>query len=171
MLVRDLPRQQQLLLEPPLEVDADPGVRQHLGPDDLQGDRNAELLILGLVHGAHAAHAEQPFDPVPAGEEHAGTEAAARPDKMRVTSSDGLGAGVIAPVISPPSDADSSAEQAIQRPVVSGVSVRHCGQTIGFAAAGAAGTAGGGHYPAETDPNPSTTNGSRRSPEQRPCAE
>src|SRR4249919_124794 len=58
------------------------------------------------------------------------------PDVMRVTSRDGLGAGVIAPVISAPIDADSSAEQAIQRPVVSGVSVRHCGQTIGFAAAG-----------------------------------
>jgi hypothetical protein len=29
-----------------------------------------------------------------------------------------------------PSSADSSAEQAMQRPVVSGVSVRHCGHTI-----------------------------------------
>ncbi len=79
--MRDLPREQQLLLEPPLEVDADPGVRQHLGPDDLQGDRNAELLILGLVHGAHAAHAEQPFDPVPPGEQHARTEPAALPGR------------------------------------------------------------------------------------------
>ena len=60
-----------------------------------------------------------------------------------MTSSAGLGAGVMAPVIRPPMAADSSAEQAMQRPVVSGVSVRQCGQTIGFAAAGAPETARG----------------------------
>ena len=72
VLVRDLPREQQLLLEAPLEVDADAGIRQHLGPDHLERDRDAELLVLRLVDRAHAADAQQPLDAVATGKQHPG---------------------------------------------------------------------------------------------------
>ena len=48
--------------------------------------------------------------------------------------------------------AESSAEQAMQRPVVSGVSVRQCGHTIGFAAAGVPEQLEDVNYPAGTHP-------------------
>ena len=59
VLVRDLAGEQQLLLEPLLEHPGGLRVGGHFGADGLERHRNAELGVPGLVHGAHAARAQQ----------------------------------------------------------------------------------------------------------------
>ena len=70
----DLPREEKLLLEPPLVVTCGLGIGHHLRPNDLQRDREAQLLVQRFVDGAHAADAEHPVDPIPAGEQAARRE-------------------------------------------------------------------------------------------------
>jgi hypothetical protein len=68
VLVRHLARQQQLALEAPLEIARGLRVRRDLRPDDLQGDRDAELVVPCLIDGAHSARAEQTDEVVPGSE-------------------------------------------------------------------------------------------------------
>ena len=76
--VGDLPRQEQLPLEPPLDVAGRDGVRHHLRTDDLQRDGHAELLVPGVIHDAHAAGAEHAQDLVARSERLAGNQGAGR---------------------------------------------------------------------------------------------
>ena len=62
VLVRDLAREQQLALEAALDLLRGVAVAHRFGPDDLQRDDDVELGVPGLIHGAHAADAEQPHD-------------------------------------------------------------------------------------------------------------
>ena len=59
VLVRDLAGQHQLALESQLEIFRRGGVRLREGSNHLDRNRHAELVIECLVHGAHAAGAEQ----------------------------------------------------------------------------------------------------------------
>ena len=68
VLVRDLPREEELLLEAPFEVRAAGDRREDLRSNHLERDRDAELLVLRLVDRAHAADAQQALDAVAAGE-------------------------------------------------------------------------------------------------------
>jgi hypothetical protein len=65
VLVGDLPCEQQLLFETPLDVLCRRGVARHLGSNHFERHRHAELVVPGLVHRAHAANAELPQDAVP----------------------------------------------------------------------------------------------------------
>ena len=62
--VRDLPREEELLLEAALERLRRRRVRAGFRPDDLYGDHDAELGIPRLIHCAHAAEAKQSDDVV-----------------------------------------------------------------------------------------------------------
>src|SRR6185436_20795332 len=62
--VRHLPRQQQFLLEAPLDVAHGDRIPGDLGPHHLHRHHHAQLGVPGLIHGAHAADAEQPHDDV-----------------------------------------------------------------------------------------------------------
>jgi hypothetical protein len=64
VLVGHLTGEQQFLLEAPLEVRGGERVGHHLGTNHLDGHHNAQLVIERLVHGAHAANAQQPDDRV-----------------------------------------------------------------------------------------------------------
>jgi len=64
VLVRDLARKQQLALEASLDGARGRGIGGHLRLDDLDGDRDAQLGVPGLIDGAHAADAEQLDDVV-----------------------------------------------------------------------------------------------------------
>ena len=59
VLVRDLARQQQLLLEAPFEVSRRVGIARGFRPDHLQRDGDAEAFVPRLIHGAHSADSEQ----------------------------------------------------------------------------------------------------------------
>ena len=59
VLVRDLAREQELALEALLEIACGGGVGLQRGPDQFHRDADAELPIKGVIHGAHAAGAEQ----------------------------------------------------------------------------------------------------------------
>ena len=60
----DLPRELRLTLETTLEVVAGAGVGAFAERDGLDGDGDAELVVPGLVDGAHAAAAEHTEDRV-----------------------------------------------------------------------------------------------------------
>ena len=62
VLVRDLAREQQLALEAPLDFSRRGRIGHHLGANHLDRDDDAELRVPRLIHGAHAADAEQPDD-------------------------------------------------------------------------------------------------------------
>ncbi len=62
VLVGDLARQQELLLETALEHRRRRRVRGHLWPNHLERDDDAELGVPRLIHSAHAADAEQADD-------------------------------------------------------------------------------------------------------------
>ena len=68
VLVRYLPRKQQLALEPPLDIEAGRSDRTELRPNHFERNSDAELVVPGLVHGAHAADAERADDVVPGAE-------------------------------------------------------------------------------------------------------
>ena len=68
----DLAGEQQLLLEAPLQHARSVGIGGDFRANDLQRDNDAELLVPGLVDGAHAAHAELPDDLIAAAEGIAG---------------------------------------------------------------------------------------------------
>ena len=59
VLVRDLPREHELALEAQLEIARRRRIRLRDGPDHLDGDADAQLVIERLVDRAHAAGAEQ----------------------------------------------------------------------------------------------------------------
>src|SRR2546427_945509 len=80
VLVRDLAREQQLLLELPLDLRRRVRVDGGVGADQLQGDRDAELRVPGVVDRAHAADPEQPDDVITGAEYLTGDE------HLRVTS-------------------------------------------------------------------------------------
>jgi hypothetical protein len=61
--VRDLPREQQLLLEASLQRLCRHRIRAGFGPDHLHRHHHAELGVPGLIHGTHAAETQQ-FDDV-----------------------------------------------------------------------------------------------------------
>ena len=79
VLVRDLARQQELLLEPALEHRGGRGIRGDFRADDLEGDDYAELGIPRLVDGPHAADAEQANDVVAGAEGLARRQRTGRP--------------------------------------------------------------------------------------------
>src|SRR6187402_2635116 len=62
VLVSDLTRQQELLLEAALEHCRRRRVRGHLWPDHLERDDDAELGVPRLIHSTHAADSEQADD-------------------------------------------------------------------------------------------------------------
>jgi hypothetical protein len=62
VLVGDLPREQQLALEAPLDVGGDGLVGHRFRTNHLDGDGDAELGIPGLIHRSHAACSEQADD-------------------------------------------------------------------------------------------------------------
>ena len=62
VLVRDLPREQQLLLEAALDLVRRVAVLRDLRADDLQRDGDVEFGVPRLIDGAHAADAEQSKD-------------------------------------------------------------------------------------------------------------
>ena len=64
VLVRDLPREEQLALESPLQILGGRLVVGNLRPNHLQRDRDAKLGVPCLVDGAHAAEAKQSRDAV-----------------------------------------------------------------------------------------------------------
>ncbi len=64
VLVRHLAREQQFLLEAALQHGGRRGVRRHLRPDDLDRHDHAELGVPRLVHGPHAADAQETNDVV-----------------------------------------------------------------------------------------------------------
>ena len=74
VLVCNLPGQQQLALEPPLDIEAGRSDRTELRPNHFERNSDAELVVPGLVHGAHAADAERPDDVVSSAECLAGRE-------------------------------------------------------------------------------------------------
>ena len=57
--------EQQLLLESPLDLQGGGPVRHRLGPNDLEGHGDAELLVPGLVDRAHATEPEHADDVIP----------------------------------------------------------------------------------------------------------
>ncbi len=63
-LVGDLTREHELALEALLELFRGGGIRLRRRPDYLDGHGNAKLVIEGLIHGTHAAGAEQLQDRV-----------------------------------------------------------------------------------------------------------
>ena len=76
VLVRDLPREHELALEAKFEIARRRRVRLRGGPDHLDGDADAQLVIERLVDGAHAAGAEQFEDRVARADLIAGAEPA-----------------------------------------------------------------------------------------------
>ena len=69
VLVGDLPGEQQLALESAFDFLRRLRVgRENLRSNHLDGHRDAQLRIPGLIHGPHAAHAELPDDVVAAPE-------------------------------------------------------------------------------------------------------
>ena len=62
VLVRDLPRQQKLLLEAAFDVVCGVAILRCLGADDLQRDGDVQFGIPRLIDRAHAANAELPED-------------------------------------------------------------------------------------------------------------
>ena len=66
--VRDLAGEQQLALEPPLDLLRGGRVRHGLRADDLDRDRDFQLLVPRLVDRSHAAGPEQADDVVAAAE-------------------------------------------------------------------------------------------------------
>ncbi len=64
VLVGHLSGQQELALEPSVELLGDRPVLRHLRPDHLEGDRDVQLAVPRLVDRPHAAEAEQLVDPV-----------------------------------------------------------------------------------------------------------
>ena len=79
VLVRDLARQQELLLEAALEHRGRRGVRGHFRPDHLERDDDAELGVPRLVDGPHAADAEQADDVIAGAEWLPGSQRAGWP--------------------------------------------------------------------------------------------
>ena len=65
VLMRDLPRQHQFLLE----ARQNGGIARKIGTNDLQSDNALHFHVAGLVDRAHAAHAEQLLDLVAAAED------------------------------------------------------------------------------------------------------
>src|SRR5712671_158456 len=59
VLVRDLAGEQKFTLEPSREFRRRQRVRRDIGSNDLQRDRNPQLLVPRLIHRSHAAGAEQ----------------------------------------------------------------------------------------------------------------
>ena len=68
VLVRDLPGEEQLALESPLQILGGRLIVCNLRPNHLQRDGDAKLGVPRLVDGAHAAEAEKSRDAVPAPE-------------------------------------------------------------------------------------------------------
>ncbi len=64
VLVRDLPCEQQLLLEPALDRARGIPIARRLGTDHFHRDHDVELGVPRLIHGAHPAHAEHADDPI-----------------------------------------------------------------------------------------------------------
>ena len=60
--VRDLPREQQLALETAFDFGRRLRIGHYLGANHLDGHRDREFRIPRLIHGAHAADAQQPDD-------------------------------------------------------------------------------------------------------------
>ena len=68
VLVRDLTGEEQLLLEAPLDVLRGGRIPRDFRPNDFEGDRDLELLVIGLIDRAHAADAELTQDVIPRSE-------------------------------------------------------------------------------------------------------
>ena len=100
VLVRDLPRQEQFLLEAPLDVLRGGRIPSHFRPDDLEGDRDLELLVTGLIDSAHAADAELTQDVIPGPELLSGVQRSAR--LLRTTAGRRREAGRIGGLALPP---------------------------------------------------------------------
>ena len=83
VLVGDLTRQEQFLLEAPLDILRRGRVPSHFRPDHLEGDRDLQFLVIGLIHSAHAADAELTQDVIARPELLAGVE---RPTRLFRTS-------------------------------------------------------------------------------------
>ena len=58
VLVGDLAREEQFLLEASLDILRRGRVPGHFRPDHLEGDRDFQFLVIGLIDSAHAADAE-----------------------------------------------------------------------------------------------------------------
>ena len=90
VLVRDLPGQQQLALEAPLDLPRDLRIPVDFGADDLQRDGDAELGVPGLVNDAHAAGPELSQNAIARPERLAGGERPGRgPGRSAGPSRDG----------------------------------------------------------------------------------
>ncbi len=70
VLVRNLPREDQFLLEAPKNF----GIGGHVGANHLDGDLAVQLFVVGLVNGTHAALSEQADDFIAAANGSAGTQ-------------------------------------------------------------------------------------------------